>query len=243
MIGVIGGAGVAASAALVARIEEIMTASGAYLDQQHPEVVLYQATRAPSRSMYLEGRGESFVPAYRAAAERLAAFGATRIAMCCNTAHAAIEELQSECRVPFINLVTETLAVLQKDFPAARRVGVMCSDGTRMARIYDRYVAAHCIGVELVYPDANHQARITQGIRNIKRGMHRDAISENRPQELLIAAANHLTINGAEVILLACTEIPLALSATIWKERPLIDTIDVLAHACVREYWKDHDPH
>lgn len=242
MIGIIGGAGVAASAALVARIEEIVTANGAYLDQQHPELVLYQVTQAPSRSMYIEGRGKSFIPAYLEAARRLADFGASRIAMCCNTAHAAIDELQSGSRIPFINLISETLATLQQNHPDARRVGVLCSEGTRQAHIYDKHATLESLNIELIYPDEQHQANVTQGIRNIKRGMHRYGVSSERPQELFITAANHLVANGSEVILMACTEIPLALSKAIWMERPLIDTIDVLAHACLRKHWKDHGP-
>jgi aspartate racemase len=238
MIGIIGGAGVAAGAALVARIEEIVTASGAYLDQQHPEVVLYQATQAPSRSMHLEGRGDSFIPAYRDATRRLADFGATCIAMCCNTAHAALDELQAASSVPFINLIEETLAELGRRHPDATRVGILCSDGTRAARLYDRQLARQERNLQLVYPDELHQKRVTQGIRNIKRGLHRGPASPERPQELFAAAADHLAGLDVEAILLACTEIPLALNPALWSGPPLIDTIDVLAHACLRSERK-----
>ena len=234
-IGIIGGAGVAASAALVSRIEELATAAGAFRDQQHPEVVLYQATQAPSRSLFVEGRGESFVPSYLEATRRLAAFGAQRIAMCCNSAHVAIEELQAASGQPFIDLTAETLAELASRHAHARRVGIMCAEGTRISRIYDKRVARDKLPVELVYPDAPHQELITRGIINIKRGYHRRSNIPDRPQELFSSVADHLAGQDVEVILLACTEIPLALTGAQWNRLPLIDSIDVLARACLRE--------
>ena len=62
MLGVIGGNGVAATNRLCQLIEQKMTEVGAFRDVHHPEMIIWQATQAPSRSMYLEGRGESFIP-------------------------------------------------------------------------------------------------------------------------------------------------------------------------------------
>ena len=64
MIGVIGGNGVAATNKLLQLIEEKYTRNGAFRDCHHPEMIIWQATQAPSRSMYLEGRGESFLEDY-----------------------------------------------------------------------------------------------------------------------------------------------------------------------------------
>ena len=57
MIGVIGGNGVAATNRLCQLIEEIGVKDGAFRDAHHPEMIIWQATQVPSRSMYLEGRG------------------------------------------------------------------------------------------------------------------------------------------------------------------------------------------
>jgi aspartate racemase len=64
MIGVIGGNGVAATNRLCQLIEEKLTELGAYRDAHHPEMIIWQATQAPSRSMYLEGRGPSWIEDY-----------------------------------------------------------------------------------------------------------------------------------------------------------------------------------
>lgn len=50
MIGIIGGNGVAATNKLLQLIEEKITKNGVFRDCHHPEMIAWQATRAPSRS-------------------------------------------------------------------------------------------------------------------------------------------------------------------------------------------------
>lgn len=95
IVGIIGGAGVAATNKLLEIIEIRLTKNGAFRDAHHPEMIVYQATQAPSRSMFLEGRGESFIDDYIRVGKKLKNAGAKKIAMCCNTAHFAIDEISS----------------------------------------------------------------------------------------------------------------------------------------------------
>ena len=86
-------------------------------------MVVWQATQIPSRSMYLEGRGESFIPGYVEVGRRLKDCGCTELCMCCNTAHYAIEELQKEIGLPFINILEEVAKACDRD--GFKRVGMM----------------------------------------------------------------------------------------------------------------------
>lgn len=52
MIGVIGANGVAATNRLCELIEERVVKSGGYRDCHHPEMLIWQATQVPSRSIY-----------------------------------------------------------------------------------------------------------------------------------------------------------------------------------------------
>ena len=64
MIGIIGGNGVAATNRLCQLIEERCTRKGAFRDGHHPEMLIWQATKVPSRSMYLEGKGPNWIEDY-----------------------------------------------------------------------------------------------------------------------------------------------------------------------------------
>ena len=104
MIGVIGGNGVAATNRLLTFIEEKLTRSGTFPDCHHPEMIVWQA---PSRSMYLEGRGPSWIEDYVEIGRKLKDCGCTVLCMCCNTANYAIDILEKEIGLPFINLLVE----------------------------------------------------------------------------------------------------------------------------------------
>ncbi|MDQ1185320.1 aspartate racemase [Agrobacterium larrymoorei] len=234
IIGIIGGAGVAASAELVQRIEQKVTAQGAFRDSHHPELLLYNATQVPSRSMYLEGRGESFVPGYVDAAEKLKNAGASFVAMCCNTAHYARREIAREAGIPILNLLAESLASAVNLVPNVRRIGILCSDGTRKAGLFEREAANLELNTELVYPAAEYQQMVTLGICNIKKGYHRSLQLSDpaRPAHLYSKAAANLIEKGAEVVILGCTEVPLDFLANDCVV-PVIDTINILADACI----------
>ena len=92
-IGVIGGNGVAATNRLCDMIERKVTAAGASRDAHHPEMIVWQATSVPSRSMFLEGRGPDWRPDYIRIAKSLKALGCDIGCMCCNTAYYAVDEI------------------------------------------------------------------------------------------------------------------------------------------------------
>lgn len=74
-IGIIGGAGVAATNKLLELVEVKITKRGAFRDCHHPEMIVYQATKVPSRSLFLENKGENFVEAYIDIAKKLVGGG------------------------------------------------------------------------------------------------------------------------------------------------------------------------
>ena len=233
-IGIIGGAGVAASAELVSRIEQKITAQGAFRDAQHPELLLYHATQVPSRSMYLEGRGESFIPGYVDAAAKLKQAGASFVAMCCNTAHFAHRDISEQAGIGIINLLEESVRLALAKPIEARRIGMLCSDGTRKLGLFETAAAPLGGNAEFLYPDAEFQEMVTLGICNIKKGYHRTRplTDPERPAFLYAAAAANLIEKGADAIIMGCTEVPLDFAGHDCTV-PVIDTIDVLADVCI----------
>lgn len=233
-IGIIGGAGVAAAIELVSRIERQLTTRGACRDSEHPEILLYQATQIPSRSMYLEGRGESFVPGYIEAASRLKNAGASFVAMCCNTAHHARATIEKKSEIPIINLIEESLLQAIKLSPETRGIGLLCSDGTRLSKLYERENFSLQSNATIIYPDEEFQRKVTQGICNIKRGFHRTkSINDpERPANLYASSIYNLVKKDVNVIIMGCTEIPLDFP-NVNISQSCVDTIQVLTDTCI----------
>lgn len=206
IIGVIGGNGVAATNKLCELIEIELTQTNAFRDAHHPEMIIWQATKAPSRSLYLEGKGESFIPDYINIAKALKKCGATMLCMCCNTAHYAIDEISQKADISFINLI-EGVAQKIKTMNI-KKAGLMASDGCCKYKIYDKYFQQICPDVKLIYPDNPHQKLVTKGICNIKNKHRFDEQNvEERPKNIFKNVSEHLKTKGAEIVISGCTDI------------------------------------
>lgn len=227
MIGVIGGNGVAATNRLCQLVEIKKTENGAFRDAHHPEMIIWQATQVPSRSMFLEGRGESFIPGYVDVGRKLKACGCTELCMCCNTAHYAIKELEERIGLPFINLLAEVAAECNRR--GAKRIGMMCSDGLRKIGLYDQYFTAANAEMKLVYPNEEMQRLVTLGICNAKNTKRNDPNKEEYPEKLFSKVCDSLVEQGVDCIVGGCTDINAVFWPKEWKGTTYVDSLNVLA--------------
>jgi aspartate racemase len=235
MIGIIGGNGVAATNKLCAMIETTLTHGGAVRDAHHPQMLVWQATQAPSRSMYLEGKGASFVDDYVNIAQKMKAAGASSICMCCNTAHYAIEEIQRRSHIPFLNMVEEVVLTIKNC--GAQHVGLMASDGCRMGRVYERYFEMRCPHARIVYPSDEMQKEITRGICNIKnKNRFLPDNHADRPKNIFRKAYNHLTENGVDIVILGCTDISVDFHAPSGGGGRIVDSLNILKEMIINYY-------
>lgn len=206
MIGVIGGNGVAATNKLCQLVEEKLTKKGAFRDAHHPEMLVLQATQVPSRSMYLEGRGPSFIDDYVDIGLKMKNFGCDMLCMCCNTAHYAIKEMEEKIGLPFINIIDEVAKVCQKC--GYNQVGVMCSDGCLKTNLYDKSFSKFSPCTTILYPDAEYQLMVTKGIcnaKNVKRYLSPE--NKDNPINLFNNVIENLKKKGANAIIAGCTDI------------------------------------
>ncbi|MDR3176916.1 MAG: amino acid racemase [Desulfovibrio sp.] len=227
IIGVIGGAGVAATNTLADIIERSYTRQGAFRDAHHPEMIIWQATQAPSRSMFLEGKGPSFIEDYVNVAKMMKAVGADPLCMCCNTAHYALDIIAKQSGARFINLIEEVVLAARQT--GKKRLGLVASDGCLASGVYQRHFAALYPEAEIILPDAVMQTQVTKGICNIKRATRfLDAADPESPQHIFGQITEELRREGAEMIVLGCTDIRVAFTC-----KDGLDSLEVLASCIV----------
>lgn len=231
IIGIIGGAGVAATNKLNELLEIEITKRGAYRDAHHPQIITYQATLAPSRSMYLEGRGEDFTQDYIEIGKKLQQIGANVLCMCCNTAHYSFDAISKALpQVKMLNLI-ESVALKVKE-SGVNSVGLVASDGCLRGRVYEKYFEKICPNVKIIYPNAEFQKRVTQGICNIK-NIHRfdEENSKMRPKNIFKEVKEHLLVRGGGgQIVIGCTDI-----AVDYYDKENIDSLEVLKDLILKE--------
>lgn len=233
MLGVIGGNGVAATNRLLTLVEEKLTRGGAYRDCHHPEMIVWQATQAPSRSMYLEGRGPSFIDDYVEIGKKMKACGCTELCMCCNTAHYAVDELSEKIGLPFINIMDEVAKKV--DEKGCRNVLVMCTAGLRKFHLYERSFSKYSPQTSVIYPTDDIQEWVTKGICNAKNSFRfADRFKEpEHPYNWFMKVCDYYRGNGdVDCIIGGCTDISNVFHPH-FLDVEYIDSLDVLAETII----------
>lgn len=186
-------------------------------DQDHLRVVIWADPTVPDRvAAVLDGSTDPY-PAMLAGARHLQDLGVTVAAMPCHTAHVFLPKLIADSGVPFIDMVAETADELNRR--GAHTVALlgtrgMLSSGLYQERLHD---------FEVLLPDEAAQQQVDLAIAAVKRG---DAAAGG---EYLSAA-----LPEAPLIVLACTELPLAAANVVAPSHELLDPTDLLADAVIR---------
>ncbi|MBL3686347.1 amino acid racemase [Leucobacter zeae] len=224
VIGVLGGMGPAATADFYAKIVQ---STPAQRDQDHPRTLIWSDPSIPDRTGALLASGPHPGPHLAAGARILERSGADVISVPCNTAHAFLPEIRAAVGIPVLDMVIETRdRVLDMLGPGAR-AGLLATDGTIRARLYEQAFAQR--GEPLLVPAADEQARVMEAIRQVK-GDPGSAVAA----QALCAAVAELAERGAGVVIAGCTEIPVALAGAVGLAVPVVDSTEVLAQAVVR---------
>lgn len=229
IVGVIGGNGVAATNRLCDLIEMKFTKNGAFRDAHHPEMVVWQATRAPSRSMFLEGRGPDWRPEYIEIAKKLKAAGCSVGCMCCNTAHYALNDIENASGLKFINLLEE---VAKRTLESrAADVEIFCSDGARKFELYSAVFSKICPDVRVHYPGESRQCLVTKVICSVKSAERfSELTSPDHPLNILTG----LIESSQYPVILGCTDLRVAYSPNqSIHSKVLVDSLECLADSIV----------
>ncbi len=232
MIGVIGGMGPLATVDYMAKVIE---ESHATQDSDHvPLLVSNDARIAPRPAAILNG-GTSPLAALLAIRDRLIGAGATAIVMPCNTAHHWHAQLVSNCPVPFISIIDASCdwaleMHAKRGSSTSNRVAVLATQATLAARLYDTALIARGFSPENPTEDQlDHW--VLPCIAAVKSG---DLASARL---LLSNVLQALAAAGVGWVLLACTELPIALTDDEPHRNLCIDTNRALARASVK-HWR-----
>lgn len=219
-LGVIGGLGPLATAHFM---ELIIHMTDVETDQQHLPMIVYNMPTIPDRTAYiLDNTRENPLPRMLDIGRALTGQKVSCIAIPCITAHYFLDELKAGISAPLVDGVAATALHLKDN--GIRKVGIMATDGTVSSGIFHRELLA--LGLEPIVPGEKAQKDVMHLIfNNVKAG---------KPAEMdrFFAAAEDLRRQGAEAIILGCTELSL-----IKRDDSIgpgfIDAMEVLARESV----------
>jgi aspartate racemase len=187
--------------------------------------IMYSVDFAEIEILQHQGKWEEAAKVLMAAAKNLENGGADFIVLCTNTMHLVADDIQSAIKIPFLHIADAT-GQLVKD-SGIRKIGLL---GTRFTMEEEFYKGrlAQKFGLDVVVPN-------TKSREIIHRVIYEElVVGEIRQQskEQYVGIIEQLVNQGAEGVILGCTEIGLLVHNQDCRVQ-LFDTTRIHAEAAV----------
>lgn len=203
--GIFGGQGPAAGADAAAIFQSVQGKKA--MEQEYVGSVLLNDPKIPDRSAFIKDNTQPDpLPAMQALIAELNSVKRVSVMFIpCNTAHNWHRNLAHGVNALLLNMPRATVKhLLEENIPAGSKIGVMCTEGTKQQALYTK--ALEKAGYVPVYPGDEDQKAVNDGIYE---GVKKNDIAEGTRQ--MKPVLEKLINQGCAKVLLACTEIPMAL--------------------------------
>ncbi len=222
-IGILGGMGPEASSNLYSKIIKYsQNKYKAIQDSDYPPIIIY--------SLPLEGFDETGIINKKLVREqliegvkKLESAGCDLIIIACNTVHLYYNEMQSVIKIPIFSIINETKKRVEKF--GYKKVGLFASESTNKLKLYQKVFSKS--NIKIISPNIEQQNILNQVIEKVMGGNQ-----ENKDIIILKDIVINYIDQGAEAIILGCTEIPLAINQT-HLDIKLFNTIEIIAKCAV----------
>ena len=223
-LGILGGMGPAASAEYITRLIQQTPAT---CDQEHIPFVLWSNPQIPDRSTSMRA-GDS-----KPLRDLIEGILALRYSQCdlivipCNTAHFWFDEM-SKHDVRIIHIVDSVAGEL-RSANVTGTVGVMGTQGTIEFGLYQNHLGK--LGWDCIVPSQVEMSTLVQPAIDLIKG---GDLEQAHP--MFMTVVDSLIARGARAVVLGCTEIPLSVRENSYNGTPLINSIDSLVKAAIKEF-------
>jgi len=224
IVGIIGGMGPEATADFYMRLVKRTPADR---DQAHLHVVMDGNPAIPDRTESFLNESDATMEAVVESALRLEGMGAGILVMPCNSAHIWFDGIVSRLSVPLLNMVEEVFEAVKVH--GLKKVGLLGTAGTVESGLYERYAGE----VNLLVPADDERERIHEAVYAVKAGIGPGEARGGK--DVLLEVVAGYREQGAEGVILGCTEIPLLICQADLPGFPVFDSTDILVDATLRE--------
>ena len=172
-----------------------------------------------------QGAWEQLTELMIRAAQRLEGAGAELLIICTNTMHKMAEEVQTSVGIPLVHIADATAkAITDKGLEKVALLGTRFTmeEDFYKKRLQEKY------RLDVIIPSESDRELID----NVIYGELCRGVTHQSSREKFKAIIEKLASNGAEGVILGCTEIPLLISQQD-AEIPLFDTTKIHAQAAV----------
>jgi aspartate racemase len=224
-LGILGGMGPAATAEFYRRLVEQTPAS---CDQAHIPVIVWADPTVPDRSASLINRDDLPWAKLKQGILGLKDAGCDHIVIPCNTAHFWYDRM-NKLGVPITHIVDSVAEELKSMNVHSGTIGILGTKATMSLGLYQHYLGGK--GWSCVTPSTHEMDKYVQPAIELIKSNDIEAA-----RELLMNAIENLMKWGVSAVVLGCTELPLAVKETHYKNIPLINSIDSLVKVAIKEF-------
>lgn len=222
-IGILGGMGAEATVDLYMGIWKYYQDNfGAKYDSDFPPVIIYSVP-IPDVVESLENE-QVTLGMLQSTAKTLENADCDFIVIACNTVQFLLERIKKTVNIPIIGIAEVNSKYLQGK--EVKKVGILATKVTLEKQVYDNAMTK--IGISLIKPTDEDQEIVTKVIMTQLAGKAVETETKK-----LASVAEHLKDQGAEAVLIACTDLPLVLSQDDTSV-PLIDCTRIYAEEAAK---------
>ncbi|TYS17660.1 aspartate/glutamate racemase family protein [Rossellomorea vietnamensis] len=227
-IGLIGGMSWESSLEYYRHINETVKAQLGGLHSA--KCILYSVDFEEIERYQAQGEWDKAAYILKEAAESLEKGGADFLLLCTNTMHKVFEDISGSVNIPFLHIADAAASKIRNE--GVDTVGLL---GTRYTMEQDFYRNRMLVnGVNVIVPGREDRERINAIIfEELCIGEIKDS-----SRDFFQKVMKELNRNGAEGIVLGCTEIGLLIKGDEW-EIPIYDTAAIHAEAAVKKALQD----
>lgn len=223
-IGVLGGMGPDASARLYQiMIELARTKYQAQENQDYPDIMIHSVP-VPDFVKNKENVPVALAMLQKSVRQLGPTCGVLGIA--CNTAHLLLNDLRSQTDTPFISMIESTAKKVVND--GYKKIGLLATPTTFRSQLYQKALQQY--GVRVITPDDAQIDELGEIVQSILAG------DFNHSPQRLVDIANLLVEQGAETVILGCTELPLVFPKAF--SVPTTSSLAVLADVLLERFYR-----
>lgn len=214
VVGIVGGMGPHATLAFAKLMLEVTPAKK---DWEHVHTIIDNNVKIPSRTRAILYKETNPSPYIIESINNLSLIGADFVVVPCNSAHFFYEEVRPYIRVPWLNMIK----VVAKKNRYTRPL-ILGAYVTVTKKLYSRYIK------DAVYLTAEENESIYRAIEEIKLHAHLSPHTLKKVNKLIIKYQDTI-----DAVILACTELPLAINTSIIGTTPIVDANRMYAMATI----------
>lgn len=193
-------------------------------DYGYPEIIIYSISFQQYVDWFSQERWDLVAHGLGESAQKLESAGADFIIIATNTMHLVIDQIQDSVKIPILSLLDATgEAVLARKM---KTVGLLGTSFTMEKTFYRNALIKK--GISVLVPDAEDRKYVNDVIFNKLVAGKINARSQAEFVKIIKKLANQ----GAEGVILGCTEIPLLVTETD-AGVPLFNTTTIHAEAAL----------